>query len=72
MPFGGGRYGRLVQKAIAVLAGPLLAVWLFLLVTTPLVAVILMLAVIEWQDHRRRRAARLRLGHSRPLSALSD
>jgi len=46
-----------VQKALAVLAGPLLAIWLFLFVTTPLVAVILMLAVMAWQDHRHRRMA---------------
>ena len=45
----------MVQKAFAVLAGPLLAVWLSLLVTTPLVAVILMLAAIGWQDYRSRR-----------------
>ena len=54
---GSRRYGRRVQKAFAVLAGPLLAVWLFLVVITPLVAVILMLAAITWQDYRRRRAA---------------
>jgi len=58
-----------VQKAFAVLAGPLLAIWLFLLVTTPLVAVILMLAAIAWQDSRNRRttasgpAGRVRVLH---------
>jgi hypothetical protein len=48
------RYRRSVRKALAVLAGPLLAVWLFLVVTTPLVAVILMLAVVTWQSRFRR------------------
>jgi multisubunit Na+/H+ antiporter MnhG subunit len=46
-----------VQKAFAVLAGPVIAVWLFLVVTTPLVAVLLMLAAVTWQDYRRRRQA---------------
>jgi len=63
------RYRQNVQKAFAVLAGPLLAIWLFLLVTTPLVAVILMLAAIAWQDFRTRRttasgpAGRVRVLH---------
>jgi hypothetical protein len=56
-----------VQKAFAVLAGPLLAVWLVLVVTTPLVAVILMLAAVTWQGPRRQRAAASTAGRVRLL-----
>jgi hypothetical protein len=51
------RYRFQVQKALAVLAGPLFAVWLFLVVIAPLVAVVLMLTAVTWRAHRRRRAA---------------
>jgi hypothetical protein len=55
---GGRRYGRKVQRALALfVAGVLLVVWLFLFLTTPLGAVILMLAVLSWRDYRRRRPA---------------
>jgi multisubunit Na+/H+ antiporter MnhG subunit len=47
-----------VQRALGLLvAGVLLAVWLFLFLTTPLTAVILMLAAVAWRDARRRRPA---------------
>jgi hypothetical protein len=46
-----------VQKAFTAAAGVLiLAVWMFLVLTTPLVAVILTLAAIAWRDSRRRRS----------------
>jgi hypothetical protein len=43
-----------VQKAFAVLAGPILAAWLFLVVTMPVVAVVIMLAAITWRAYWRR------------------
>jgi multisubunit Na+/H+ antiporter MnhG subunit len=60
-----------MQKAFALFgSGCLLLVWVFLLVTSPFAAVILMLAAVAWREHRRRRvvmtnpASRVRFLHS--------